>query len=464
MTAGPAATLFFEGNRQMAAGNADQAEACFRRALELAPELAEAHANLALLLEQKGEAAQADDAYRRAIALHPQQWQIHLNYGGLLASQKRFAAAEAAYRQTLALQPQSATAWSHLGVLLACCKHEPEAEQCYRRALELDAGYALARFNFSYLLLRQGRFEEGWQCLEARDWYAALAARLPCPRWQGEAVAGKSLLISIEAGHGDMIQFCRYAAVLKAQGATRVDVICHPALKTLFAGMDGVDGAIAFDESLPEFHWDYWTPPLSLPFHCRTRLDSIPATLPYLHVSPAKREQWSARLPTDGIRVGLVWQGSPSFENDADRSIADAEIFAPLAAVAGVRFVSLQKGRGADEIPRLPAALPMTELGSHCKDFADTAAVVANLDLVIAVDTAVAHLTGALGKPCWLLLPHYKTDWRWLDQRTDSPWYPGVMQLFRQPAMGDWASVVMELRSALEIFVAERNSSATAGR
>ncbi|MBI4985659.1 MAG: tetratricopeptide repeat protein [Rhodocyclales bacterium] len=450
-----AASLFFEGNRHLAAGRTAPAEACFRRALALAPELAEAHANLALLLEEKGEPAQADACYRQAIALNPRQWQIHLNHAGLLAGTKRFAAAETAYRRALALRPQSAAAWSSLGVLLACCKRDAEAEQCYRQALALDGDYALARFNFSYLLLRQGRFDEGWPCLEARDWYAALAARLPCPRWQDEALAGKSLLICLEAGHGDMIQFCRYAAVLKSRGAARITAICHPALKTLFAGMDGIDRAVGLDEPLPDEHWDYWVPPLSLPFHCRTTLATIPATLPYLRASPGKLAQWSHRLPAGGVRVGLVWQGNSAFENDADRSLFDTSVLAPLQSVGGIRYFSLQKGGDG----KLPTCLDLIDLAPQIDDFADTAAIVARLDLVIAVDTAVAHLAGALGKACWVLLPWYKTDWRWLDGRSDSPWYPGVMRLFRQPAMGDWGSVIAEVRAALAEFAAARGAA-----
>jgi hypothetical protein len=330
-------------------------------------------------------------------------------------------------------------------------KREEEAERCYRTAMNLDDGYAKARFNLSYLLLRQGRFEEGWRCLEARDSYAALAAHLACPRWQGEALSGKSLLIGYEAGHGDMIQFCRYAAVLKAQGALSITIICHPALKTLFATLDGVDTIISLDEQIPTSDWDFWTPLFSIPYHCKTRSDSIPAAIPYLHAAPQHIARWASILPADGLRVGLAWKGNPQFENDADRSLPGLDVLAPLSTVAGVRFISLQKGAGEDEARR--AGFPVLHLGSRMKNFADTAAIVANLDLVICVDTALAHLAGALGKPCWVLLPDYKADWRWLTGRTDSPWYPGAVRLFRQPAMGNWTAVIAEVRSALERLV-----------
>jgi len=382
-----------------------------------------------------------------------------VNLGVLLLGQKRFDEAEAAYRQALKLMPESAAAWSNLGVLQACRKQEVEAERSYRTAIALNAHYSLAKFNFSYLLLRQGRFEEGWRYLEARNWYAPLEKFLTCPRWQGEALAGKSLLIGIEAGHGDMIQFCRYASVLKAQGVAQISVICHPALKTLFATLNDVDSIMAVDEPLAVTAWDFWTPPLSIPYYCQTRLDSIPATLPYLRADRAKLDNWSSRLPRDSahpeLRVGLAWKGNPRFENDADRSLPHLEILASLGQITGIRFFSLQKGAGEDETKTPPVGLSIVPLGPQITDFSDTAAIVANLDLVICVDTAVAHLTGAMGKACWLLLPDYKTDWRWLAGRNDSPWYPKVMRLFRQPRMGDWTTVMTEVRAALQELVAQ---------
>src|ERR1035437_2836486 len=239
--------LFFEGNRHMAAGDAATAAACFNEAIQISPDFAEAYSNLALLLEKRGATDEAEVCYRRSLALNPDYPETNLNFGVFLADLKRFEEAEAAYSRACLLNPQSPAAWSNRGVLYACMKREEEAEQCYRKAMSLDVGYAMARFNLSYLLLRQGRFEEGWYCLEARDWYAALETYLECPRWQGEALLGKSLLIGYEAGHGDMIQFCRYAAVLKAQGSSHITIICHPALKTLFKTLNGVDAVIPLD-------------------------------------------------------------------------------------------------------------------------------------------------------------------------------------------------------------------------
>ena len=260
-----AESLFFEGNRLMLAGEAEAAEACYRQALSLLPDFSEVLSNLALLRERAGAFEEAEAGFRRAIATNPACVQNYLNLGVMLANGKRFAEAEAIYHQALSRAPASAPAWSNLGVLLASLKREDEAENCYYTALALDADYAKARFNLAYVLLRQARFAEGWECLESRDWYQVLARYFSCPRWQGEALAGKSLVIGFEAGHGDMIQFCRYAALLKQKGAARIAVVCHPALKTLFASLSGVDEVFSLHDEVPKSAWDFWSPPLSLP-------------------------------------------------------------------------------------------------------------------------------------------------------------------------------------------------------
>jgi Tfp pilus assembly protein PilF len=446
-----AESCFFEGTRHLLAGEFEQAKTYFQEAIRLAPDFSEAHANLAFLLDQAGLKTEAEKHYQYAIVCNPTIGQTYLNLGVLLTEQKRFAEAEAAYRSALNLNPQSAVAWSNLGVLQACRKQEKEAEESYLKAIELDADYQLAQFNYSYLLLRQGRYEAGWRCFEARNWYAKLEKYLALPRWHGEPLAGKSVLIGIEAGHGDMIQFCRYASLLKAQGAAKIGIICHPALKTLFLTLDSVDCVIALDQPLPSVHWDCWTPPLSIAFYCQTRVNSIPATLPYLKTDRKKCEFWATKMRDfTELRVGLVWKGSSNFENDADRSLPSLGILAPLASLAGVHFFSLQKGAGEAEADHPPHGMTLLNWGPQIFDFSDTAALVENLDLVISVDTAVAHLAGALGKTCWILLPDYKTDWRWLTGRSDSPWYPGAVRLFRQPRMGDWASVVAEVHTALQ--------------
>jgi len=433
----------------MAAGDFAVAEDCYLQALVLEPMHGAARANLGYLKERQGAFAEAEFHYRLALALMPDHAQLHQNLGVLLLKAKRFDEAEAAARAAVEWAPDSPAAWSQLGVLLACVKREQEAEECYRRALALDPDHARARFNLAYVLLRQGRFEEGWPLLEARWQFDSLAHTFACPRWEGEPLPGKSIVIVLEAGQGDMIHFCRYASTLKERGASRVAVICHAGLKRLFATLAGVDEVYALDETVPANGWDYWTHPMRLPAVCG------PVAVPYLAAEPELMRHWAAQLPTQGLRVGLAWKGNPDFENDADRSLPSLQVLAPLAPLdaasgssSGAHFVSLQKGPGEDEALVPPAGMTLRAIGPQLRDFADTAAVIANLDLVISVDTAVAHLAGAMGKPCWLLLHDYRCDWRWMTERGDTPWYPS-MRLFRQHEGGGWGPVIAEVAAAL---------------
>jgi Tfp pilus assembly protein PilF len=446
---------FFEGNRHLASGDAAHAEACFRRAVSLSPMLAEAHANLGWLLDEAGERDEAEAFYRRALAINASQLQIHLNYGAFLARLQRFDEAERRYAAAIAIEPSSAPAWSNLGALYAQMGRLEDGEVCCRKSLALDPGYAKAHINLSYLCLRQGRFEEGLQHYEWRTWQFGLQTRVDCPRWDGRPMVGKSILVGHEGGHGDVIQFSRYVTRLKSQGVGRVTLLSPPALRSLLESLEGVDEVLASDQPLPRTGWDCWTSMMSLPHHCGTRVDSIPAQWPYLSPDEGKLATWRLRLPDKGLRVGLVWKGSANFENDADRSLPSLHVLAALGLVQGVEFVSLQKGQGEEEAVHPDRPFPMTHLGTDIETFADTAAIVASLDLVICVDTAVAHLAGSLGTPCWVLLPCHMPDWRWLDRRRDSPWYPDVMRLFRQTTRGDWAGAVTEVRLALEQFVIE---------
>ena len=443
----PSESLFHEAGAHLARRDFAAAAGLLRAALACEPDAAAIHTNLAWALEQGGDRALAEPHYRRAIALDPYEPQTRLNLGAMLTAQRRFEEAEAVYRDALVLAPDSPAALSNYGMLLACAGREQEAERRYRDALALDPGYAKASFNLAYLLLRQGRWEEGWLRLESREWTGILQRHLGLPRWQGEPLAGKAILVGIEMGHGDMIQFGRYCAQLKAAGAARVGVLCHPGLVDLFTGLRGADEAIQADQAQPA-GFDLWVPALSLPFHFRTTVDAVPAALPYIAPDPARIERLAPLLAAGQgeLKVGLVWKGNPRFENDRERSLPSLSVLAPLAGVDGVRYFSLQKGE--EEAQHGAAGFPLTDLAPAIHDFADTAALIEGLDLVISVDTAVAHLAGALGKRCWLLLPDYLTDWRWLTERADTPWYPGVMRLFRQRG-GGWAEVAAELARAL---------------
>jgi Flp pilus assembly protein TadD len=463
-----AEAYFFDGTRRLQQGDLPGAEAALRAALRLSPTLAEAHANLGLVLEAQHAWVEAADSYRLSIAHNPGLVDTYVNLAGVLILLRQLDEAEAACAVALRLRQDDPHVWCNLGVVYARMGLEVEAEECCREALVLEPQYAKARFNLAYLLLRQGRWEEGWEHFESRDWYASMASLMHCPRWRGEPLAGESILVGYEAGHGDMLQFCRYVAELKARGAGHVTLVCHPPLKRLFASLSGVDALVGFDEDLPATQWDCWTPLMSLPALCHTRVDSVPAPLPYLHAEPALVAHWArhaalANGPSGKLRIGLVWKGSTSFENDTARSLPGLATLLPLAAVPGVSFISLQKGAGEDEAAQPPAGFTLASLGPEIHHFADTAAILAQLDLLISVDTGVAHLAGALGVPCWVMLPDYLTDWRWLTERSDTPWYPGVMRLFRQSAGAGWAPVVQDLAAALDAFAARGRNSTVAG-
>jgi predicted O-linked N-acetylglucosamine transferase (SPINDLY family) len=402
----------------------------------------------------------------------------------------RYADAEAACERVLALDPRHAGALSNLGVVRNYQERAEEALACFQRAVELDGTRAAYRNNLAHaqitlrrleeagatlertlalepenadarwiratLLLLRGDYARGWREYEWRwisDRRARQAAgRFPQPRWRGEAAAGKTVLVHTEQGLGDAIQFIRYARLVAERGLTVV-LETRPALQRLLASAAGV--ARIAQEGTPG-RVDYHCPLMSLPLVFGTTLQSVPAAVPYLRADPARVAHWRTRLPADGTidrgpRVGLVWssdprQAAPGADAFGKRAKScPAGLLAPLARVSGVRFVSLQKDLPAGEAP---PPLPMADFMAQVDDLADTAAIIESLDLVISVDTAVAHLAGALGKPVWVLLVH-DSEWRWLLERADSPWYP-TARLFRQPRRGDWAAVVAGVAAALE--------------
>ena len=446
------------------AGRYEEAEQCYRKTIDLDPSITLAYSNLGVLLADRDRLDEAERYYRKAVELDTADIGVLTNFGNLLRKIGKFAESELYYRKIIALAPNDAAVYTNLGVLLSHIKRDQEAELCYRRAITLDPHSNLIYFNLSHLLLRQGRFSEGWRHYEARY---ALGPQLqdkfitpiqaPFPQWQGEPLAGKSLLIWPEQGFGDEIQFCRFIPLLKQRGASRITLLCKRSLKPLLETLEGVDKVIDFDDAdaVIEAH-DYWTYLLSVPLHQKITVETIPARIPYLRTLPDRVAKWSARLPRDGFRVGLVWKGGNAYLNDRNRSLAGLAGMAPLWTVPGVHFVSLQKGPGQEEAQQPPPGLPLLDLGSGIGDFADTAAIVEQLDLVISVDTAVAHLAGALAKPCWVLLPFYGADWRWQLDRDDSPWYPGVCRLFRQTADKDWATVLLNVTNALRDRLAYR--------
>jgi Tfp pilus assembly protein PilF len=451
--------LFNEAQQLAAQGELSEAEARYRQALALAPDEPALHTNLALLLAAQGQDEEAEQHQRTALSLLPDSPQIHSNLADLLAKRGSFDEAERHYREAIRLAPEIATCRSNYGVLLNDLGRYAEAEASFRAALQQHPDHAPARMNLGQLLLAQGRYAEGWPYHEARYdnpfMQAWLAERkgARCQPWRGEPLAGKAVLVLPEQGYGDEIQFCRYLPWLKAQGPARLTLVCRTPLKPLLSTLNGPDEVFTRDEALTSIDdYDYWVYPLSLPLYHGTRLDNLPAAIPYLSPDPARLAHWLPQLSRAGLRVGIAWQGNPSHHNDSDRSLPDWTPLAPLWSLPGIQFVSLQMPRESQG-SQLPPDYPVTELGSQVQDFADFAAIVSQLDLVICVDSALAHLSGALGRPCWVLLPAYKTDWRWLFERVDSPWYP-TLRLFRQAQRGDWAAPVAHMVRELSCLLA----------
>jgi hypothetical protein len=320
-----------------------------------------------------------------------------------------------------------------------------EAATCYEQALHLKPDYADAHLNLAYSWFFRGDLEAGWPEYEwrwKRRGFPQPSFRQPL--WDGSSLQGQTILLFAEQGLGDTLQFIRYAPLVRQHGAT-VIVQCQEPLLRLLATCAGIHRLVPEGCALPPF--DVQAPLLSLPRILRTTLATIPAKVPYLSVDPGLSTHWQRRLSdVEGFKVGIVWQGNPEQARDRRRSVP-LLAFTPLAVIPGVRLVSLQKGAGRAQLPDLADRLGLLDMTDRLKDFADTAALISQLDLVITVDTAVAHLAGALGVPVWLALAS-SADWRWLLEREDSPWYPS-MRLFRQSTWGDWAGVFERLTEAL---------------
>jgi len=425
------------------------AEEALRRALDMEPGLAGGWLGLGILLQARGEAAAAGDAYAKALALDPGLVEAHVNLGNLKREACDFAEAVEHYRAGLELEPNNATAHGNLGVALQESGEVPAALAAYDAALALAPEDAEVQRNRAMALLQAGRFEEGWKAYEWR-WktrrFAGLDRHDELPRWHGEAALDATLMMHAEQGYGDAIQFARYLP-LAAERVGRVVLQCPQPLTGLLATVAGAHTVVATGDALPAC--DVQVPLLSLPGVFRTELATVPADVPYLQADAAtvaRWRSWGDKLA--GARVGLAWKGSAEHPRDIVRS-PGLEVLRPLLDVPGVSFVSLQRDAEPEEYDCLDEVerARITDMAAAFVDFSDAAAVVAELDLVIACDTAMAHLAGALAKSVWVLLPHV-AEWRWLEERLDSPWYP-TARLFRQPAPGDWAGVVAEVRAAL---------------
>lgn len=454
-----------------------------RRALELNSELPDAHVNLGVCLRELGKHDKAEEHLRVAMRLKPDFFDAILNYGALLTSQQKYEEALGYCQKARELNPESVEALTNEASVLACLNRRPEALErfhkalakkpedasmhfnlglvhyrepdlensmkCYERALSIRPDYPEARAARAMQLLALGEFEEGWREYEWR-WQANEFANddFPFPRWDGSSLADKTILVRIEQGFGDTFQFIRYTELLKQQGAT-VFFECVKALVPVISTCRGVDQVIERGDPLPEF--DVYIPLMSIPTLVGTTVDTVPTTIPYLHPEAKLVERWRSFLSEyDGLKVGVSWHGNKEKEYGRTRSFHVSEL-EPLAQLAGVKLFSLQQRDGIEELQDIEGRFEVVEFGDDFDkssgSFMDTAAVIANLDLVISCDSAVTHLAGAVGCETWLALPH-PAEWRWMYDREDTLWYPDH-RLFRQPAYGDWKSVFARMEDEL---------------
>jgi tetratricopeptide (TPR) repeat protein len=421
-----------------AGGALGEAEEACRKALALDPGKAAAHLELGSVLAAAGRFAEAVPAFCQALALDRRSLAAQINLGSALFRLGRLEEAEAAQRTAVELGPRHAVAWKNLAATRRAQGDFSGAAADYRRAIALQPDYAEAHRDLALLMLQQGEFRKGWTEYEWR-WRASTvgAAPLPTQRWKGEALAGRRLLLHFEQGLGDTIQFLRYVPLAAARAGTLL-LHVQPAMRRLAESLPGAP-RVSADPAPPPMH-DRHAYLMSLPHLLGDAGTKVPAEIPYL-AAPADRVAFWRQCLADraGLRVGLVASGNPQHENDRNRSIPMV-LLQPLLDLPGITWIGL-------EVDRVPPAPQILGLGAELGDLAETAAVIETLDLVISVDTAVAHLAGALGRRVWTLLPHV-SDWRWRTLREDSAWYPS-MRLFRQSAAREWPETIARVAKAL---------------
>ncbi len=434
------------------ANRPDEAIAQYREARALGADDTPTLMSLGRLLRAAKEPAQAAVCFERVVAREPDNASAHFELGYVYDAMHRYEEAIPLYQRAAQLQPDAAGAVNNLAFAYTALARYDEAEVHYRRALELNPALPESQFQLGMLLLRREAYVEGWPLFENRKTTSVGKPnyrKLPCAEWQGEPLAGKRLLIAREQGVGDQIQFVRYAGLAAAMGA-RVDAWVAPELASLAATVPGVArvlDAAPSDEAIAA-NYDYWCDVMSLPLKFPGR--PIYAATPYMQVEAAQAAAWRERVatlsPGAHRRIGLVWAGNPRHHFDAFRSVPLTTLL-PLAALEGNSWFAIQKGPGATQLADAAGRWSLHAIGDELHDFASTAALIENLDLVITVDTSVAHLAGALGKPVWVMLAA-QPDWRWGMGREDSVWYPSA-RVFRQSTLGDWSGVLAALQQAL---------------
>ncbi len=443
-----ATVLTNRGNTLAEMKRFDEALVSYDRALILQPDNADILTNRGNTLAEMKRFDEALANYDRALAAQTDYSEAFSGRGNVLVSLRRFEEALIAYDGAFASRPNFAGALSNRGNALTEMARFGEAQTAYDRALALQPDFADAHWNEALLRLLTGDFARGWSKYEWRWEYGVVSGltkpNFPQPLWLGEgSIAGKTILLHSEQGFGDTIHFSRYVPLVAACGADVILEVQAP-LQVLLTSLAGASKVIAKGNPLPDF--DVHCSLLSLPLAFGTQLETIPCDQPYLTASPQALENWNARLgPKRAFRIGLVWSGNAGHRRDRDRSLR-LQTLLPLLDI-GATFVSLQKEVRSDDAAILKDHSNIVDFADALEDFADTAALISNLDLVISADTSVAHLAGALGKPVWILLS-YVPDWRWLLDRDDSPWYP-TARLFRQNDTREWDSVIARVRDSL---------------
>jgi len=433
-------------------GHFEEAVAAYRQAIALEPTAAPPWSNLGLALRQLRQFEQSESACRRALELDPNYAGAYQNLCNVLGDRGKPDEAIAAGQRAAELDGGNATVWADLGAAYIEANDLAPAALAFERAIQIDPNNAAGHHNLAQALLLQGEFERGWREYEWR-WrcpeFPSPPRNFPQKQWDGSPLDGRTLLIHAEQGLGDTMMFARYLPIVAQRGG-RVLFEVQKELRELLKNFPGTDQVIARGQVIPAV--DLQCPLLSLPIAMGTQVQTIPVDVPYIQADPKRVAQWDQRLAPqrNGLRVGIVWAGRPTHTNDHNRSCRLVD-FAPLAAIEGITFYSLQIGPAASQAANPPAGMQLIDLGAELQDYSDTAAVVSQLDLVISVDTSVVHLTGAMGRPVWVLLP-LNCDWRWIKGRDDSPWYP-MMRLFRQTAPNSWPEVFERVAGELRGLV-----------
>ena len=456
-----AKNYFLFGMENFEKGIYIEAEKFLFLALNLLPVRLSTLTNLSAVLIKLGKLEKAHEILSKGINLYPNDETLYLNFGNLHEESKNWHMSLNSYDRAIEIKPVYAEAYYNRGNALQELKRMEEAIANYDWAIEIKPDYADAYWNKSHPLLLKGNLITGWEVHEWRwivDSHLSPNRNFSQPLWLGaDDIAGKTILLHAEQGLGDTIQFCRYAKLVKERGA-RLLLEVPKALLGLLSGLEGVDQFVEKGKALPSF--DYHCPLMSLPLAFKTSLESIPNEIPYIHSNLNNQIKWQERIGGAGFRVAICWQGSTKGKVDVGRSFP-VSLFEGFAQIDGVRLISLQKNEGVEQLKNLPAGMIVETLpddfDSGENAFLDSAAVMKCMDLVITSDTALTHLAGALGVKTWLPLK-YVPDWRWMLDRSDSPWYPNH-RLFRQKTSDDWISVFKEMETELKYLVSSESTT-----